>query len=51
MKIKQTLQNPFVLVAQGFVVGTLIFLSTAPRDDNGASAADRVASAVEKIGA
>lgn len=32
MKIKQTLQNPFVLVAQGFVVGAALFFTTAPRE-------------------
>jgi hypothetical protein len=26
----KTLQNPFVLVAQGFLVGAALFLSTSP---------------------
>lgn len=29
-KLRETMQNPFVLVAQGFVVGALIFFTTHP---------------------
>ena len=52
MKIKQALQNPFVLVAQGFIVGAAIFLATAPGDDAGGSG-ERVETAAlaKKIGA
>ena len=34
MKIKKTLQNPFVLVAQGFVAGAILFFSTTPTEVN-----------------
>jgi hypothetical protein len=44
MNIKQTLQNPFVLVAQGFAVGALLFFSTMPREE-APVAADRAATA------
>ena len=30
MKIKQKLQNPFALVAQGFVAGAIILYATTP---------------------
>ena len=32
MNIKKTLQNPFVLVGQGFVVGAILFFATTPQD-------------------
>ena len=32
MNIKKKLQNPFVLIAQGFVAGAILFWSTAPQD-------------------
>lgn len=52
MKIKQALQNPFVLVAQGFVVGAFIFFSTAPGESVRGDG-ERVESAAlaEKLGA
>ncbi len=30
LKLKQKLQNPFVLMAQGFVAGAIIFFATNP---------------------
>jgi hypothetical protein len=33
MKLKQKLQNPFALIAQGFVAGAIIFFATAPGDE------------------
>ncbi|HEV2748782.1 MAG TPA: hypothetical protein VGW34_15980 [Allosphingosinicella sp.] len=53
MKIKQTLQNPFVLVAQGFVVGAALFFATAPRETGLAqqSYGSESAAIVEKIDA
>jgi hypothetical protein len=30
MKIKQKLQNPFALIAQGFVAGAIILYATTP---------------------
>ena len=32
MKILKALQNPFALVAQGFVVGAVLFWSTMPAE-------------------
>jgi len=32
MSIKQKLQNPFALVAQGFIAGAILFWATAPGD-------------------
>lgn len=32
MTLKQRLQNPFALVAQGFVAGAILFWATAPSD-------------------
>ena len=32
MDIKKKLQNPFALVAQGFVVGAILFWTTAPAE-------------------
>ena len=32
MDIKKTLQNPFVLMAQGFVAGAFLFWSSLPSD-------------------
>jgi hypothetical protein len=32
MNIKKKLTNPFVLVAQGFAAGAVIFFATAPAD-------------------
>jgi hypothetical protein len=39
--LKTRLQNPFVLAFQGFIVGTILFWTTAP----GESAAARIAPA------
>ena len=30
--LRKKLENPFVLVAQGFVVGTILFWATAPQE-------------------
>ena len=35
MKIKQKLQNPFALIAQGFVAGAIILYATTPADVDG----------------
>lgn len=32
MKIKQKLQNPFALIAQGFVAGAILLYATTPAD-------------------
>jgi len=32
MNIKKKLTNPFVLIAQGFAAGAIIFLATAPAE-------------------
>jgi hypothetical protein len=32
MDIKKKLQNPFALVAQGFVAGAILFWTTAPSE-------------------
>ena len=32
MNLKKKLQNPFALVAQGFVAGAILFWSTAPSE-------------------
>ena len=32
MNIKKTLQNPFVLMAQGFVAGAFLFWSSLPAE-------------------
>ena len=32
MDIKKKLQNPFALVAQGFVAGAILFWTTAPAE-------------------
>jgi hypothetical protein len=34
MKLKQKLENPFALVAQGFVVGVILFWATLSDDSN-----------------
>lgn len=34
MKIKQKLQNPFALIAQGFVAGAIILYATTPANVN-----------------
>jgi hypothetical protein len=33
MNIKKKLQNPFVLVGQGFVVGAILFFATTPPEE------------------
>lgn len=33
MTIKEKLQNPFALVAQGFVAGAILLWATAPSDE------------------
>lgn len=33
MTIKQALQNPFALVAQGFIAGAVLFFTTAPQEE------------------
>ncbi len=35
MKIKQKLQNPFALIAQGFAAGAIILYATTPADVDG----------------
>ena len=35
MKIKQKLQNPFALIAQGFVAGAIILYATTPANVDG----------------
>jgi len=32
MNIKRKLQNPFALIAQGFVAGAILFWTTAPAE-------------------
>jgi hypothetical protein len=32
MNIKKKLTNPFVLVAQGFTIGAIVFFATAPAE-------------------
>ncbi len=53
MNIKKTLQNPFVLMAQGFVAGAILFFSTTQVEVGGAAGADRAqtAAVVERIDA
>lgn len=37
MKIKKKLLNPFVLVAQGFIAGAVLFFATAPAETDAAN--------------
>ncbi len=34
MNLKKKLQNPFMLVVEGFVAGAIIFFATAPSEMN-----------------
>ena len=43
MKLLKTLGNPFVLVAQGFTFGAILFFSTHPGADLGLAAAPLLA--------
>jgi hypothetical protein len=45
MKLKQTLDNPFMLVAEGFVAGAILFFLVAP-GENPPGRPDRAPSAV-----
>jgi hypothetical protein len=50
MNIKKKLQNPFVLVAQGFIAGSIIFYATMPADvDARGSAPSASAPAAKEI--
>ena len=42
-QLKQKLQNPFALIAQGFVAGVILFWVTAPSESRAASAAPTAA--------
>ena len=46
MKLKQKLENPFVLVAQGFVVGVILFWATLSSDDSNAQPPAQTVAAV-----
>lgn len=39
MNLKKKLQNPFVLIAQGFVAGSIIFYATMPAETQSQAAA------------
>ena len=45
INLKQKLQNPFALVAQGFVVGLAIFWATLPSESIAQDVAQPVAAA------
>ena len=52
MKLKEKLQNPFALVAQGFVAGAILFWTTAPAEVDASAqgqAAEAVAAAARSI--
>ena len=48
MNIKKKLTNPFVLVAQGFVGGAIIFFATAPAEADRQQQAPTASSAPAK---
>jgi hypothetical protein len=48
MNIKKKLLNPFVLVAQGFAAGAIIFFATAPAEADPQQQAPTAASAPVK---
>jgi hypothetical protein len=39
MNLKKKLQNPFALIAQGFIGGAILFFATAPSEQQAAQAA------------
>ena len=45
MNIKKALQNPFMLMAQGFVAGAFLFWSSIPAEVSAPDAAQRVQAA------
>jgi hypothetical protein len=53
MDIKKKLQNPFALVAQGFVAGAILFWSTVPGEAEATNQpqAAQAAAAVQSLGA
>lgn len=51
MKIMKALQNPFALVAQGFVAGAILFFSTTPAELDPQGAAVQSAAIERSIGA
>ncbi len=42
MKLKKTFQNPFALVAEGFVAGAIVFFATAAKDEPAPQSAQQV---------
>jgi hypothetical protein len=51
MSIKQKLQNPFALVAQGFVAGAVLLWATSPSDAQNAPSPQPMVSAAGDAGA
>ena len=51
-KIAKKLQNPFLLAAQGFVMGAVLFFATSrPDDDQAFAAPSQAASASQSVNA
>lgn len=48
MNIKKKLTNPFVLIAQGFAAGAIVFFATAPAEADQQQPAPSAQSAVAK---
>ena len=46
MNVLKKLQNPFVLVGQGFVVGGILFFATTPQSSEAAAPAAPVAAQI-----
>jgi len=49
--MKRILQNPLMLVAEGFLAGAILFFSTTPRDIEPAAPTATVAAAAKYLGA
>jgi hypothetical protein len=47
-KLKQKLENPFALIAQGFVAGTILFWATMP-EESSAQPIDQSVAAVASV--
>lgn len=52
MSIRKALQNPFALVAEGFVAGAIMFWATMPAEQDASAVAPvQAAALVETVGA
>ena len=43
-RLKEKLENPFALVAQGFVAGLILFWATAPQESTAQTPTHKIAS-------